>query len=329
MSNDTFKWGIIGPGRIAQRFADGMTAVNDSEISAIASRSTERAQAFASKNNIARHYDNYLSLVQDQDIDAIYIATPHRFHYEQAKLCLEAGKHVLCEKPLTVNAQECQDLIDLAKHHKLFLMEAVWTRYLPIYQQIRQWLDNEVIGDIKLLSSTFGFNMPRSDNDRWLSHDAAGGALLDMGMYNVAISQWVMGEDPIKVQAMSHLGNTHVDEMTSANLLYSNNVVSQFTCAFTSLLTNDFFIYGSKGHIRISPMFWDCQQASLCLEGQTPQTVDLPFKASGFEYEIEEVINCIKAGLLESPITPLSDTLGNMKTMDIIRQQVGLKYRFE
>lgn len=174
MSEQPLRWGIIGPGRIAYAFADALKVVEGTELYGVASRDEERGRVFAQQYHVPQAYTSYEQMAQDPLVDAVYIATPHRFHHEQTLLCLEAGKPVLCEKSLTVNARQSQELIALAQSKNLFLMEALWTRFLPIYAQVREWLDAGLIGDVKLLSASFGFRIPRDVEDRLLNPDLAG-----------------------------------------------------------------------------------------------------------------------------------------------------------
>ncbi len=328
MTSRRFKWGIIGPGRIAHQFVDGLKVIDDAALYAVASSSLERAQAFARQYAGEKTYASYEALVNDPQVDAIYIATPHRFHFDNALLCLKAGKPVLCEKPLTVNAAEARQLIEVSRANHVFLMEALWTRYLPIYQQIRQWLDARAIGDLRLLVSTFGITVPKDQKDRWLNPELAGGTLLDMGVYPLAVSQWVMGQMPQSFSVQAYLGHTGVDELTAALLKYENGVISQFNSNFLTDGVNDFLIYGTTGHIRIHANYWAATQATL-VAGRPTETVSKPFRGSGFEYQIEEAMRCIRAGLLESPAMSHADTLANMQLMDNIRATIGLKYPFE
>jgi predicted dehydrogenase len=328
MANKKFNWGIIGPGRIAQQFGDALLAVDDAALYAVASSNLDRAKAFAQQYHGEKTYDSYEALVNDPQVDAVYIATPHRFHLENALLCLNAGKPVLCEKPLTVNAAETKQLIDLAQAKNVFLMEALWTRYLPIYPQIREWLDAGVIGDVKLLTGNFGFNIPKGETDRWLNPELAGGTLLDMGIYPISVSQWVMGREPQSFSAQAYLGKTGVDELTAVLLKYDNGVISQFNSNFITDGVNEFFIYGTQGHIRIHANFWATAEATLVANGQEV-TVSKPLRRNGFEYQAEEAMRCVRAGLLESPGISHTQTLANMELMDKIRAQIGLKYPFE
>ncbi len=328
MENKVFNWGIIGPGRIANKFAQGLKVVDNAILYAVASSNLDRAKSFSKEYGAIKSYNSYEELTRDPKVDAIYVATPHRFHFENTKLCLEAGKSVLCEKPFTVNANEAKILIDLASRKNVFLMEALWTRYLPIYNVVKKWIADEKIGGIKLLTSTFGFNFERNLEDRKFNNSLAGGALLDLGIYPISISQWLMQQNPESFSAVAHLGETKVDEMLAVNLKYNNGAVSQFSCNFLSTNENDFLIYGTKGYIRIHGMFWGATKATLYL-GEQEFVETRPFKSSGFEYQIEEATNCMKAGKLESSIMPLSQTLENLLLMDNIRKTIGLKYSFE
>jgi predicted dehydrogenase len=328
MANKRFNWGILGPGRIAQQFGDGLKVIDDAGLYAVASTNLERAKDFAQNYGGEKAYDSYEALVNDPKVDGVYIATPHRFHFDNAMLCLQAGKPVLCEKPLTVNAAEAKELIQTARAKKTFLMEALWTRCLPIYDQVRQWLNEGTIGDIKLLVSTFGINIPKGPTDRWLNPELAGGTLLDMGVYPISVSQWVMQEDPESFSAKAYLGSTGVDELTAVLFKYRNGVISQFNSNFITDDANEFFIYGSTGHICIHGPYWGSTSATLNKDGQE-LTVSSPINGGGFEFETAEAMRCIRSGLLESPAMPHAHTLANMEIMDRIRAEIGLKYPFE
>ena len=333
MSTQNFRWGILAPGRIAHKFADGVRAVPGAEVYAVGSRSLERARAFADIYGASKVYASYEELANDADVDAVYIATPHRFHYENTLTCLNAGVPVLCEKPFTVNAAQARELFDLAKAKNLFLMEGLWSRFFPLYRQVRQWVETGEIGEVRLMTSTFGANVPRNIEDRLLAHELAGGSLLDQGVYPIAISQWVFGKDPVSFTAASQLGETRVDELTSVSLVYDDGAVSQFTTTLQVQGANDIYIYGTKGHIHVHPPLWASTRATLVKPGPAGETseltVSLPFRASGFEYEIEDAMGCIRQGLLESTGMTHAATLANMELMDKIRAQVGFKYDFE
>jgi predicted dehydrogenase len=291
VSSSSFRWGILGPGRIAHRFAQDLEVVEGAGLAAVASRSAERARDFAQRYGAHASYDSDEALAADPNVDAIYIATPHRFHHAQARLCLDAGKPVLCEKPFTVNAAQAADLVQLAQAKGLFLMEALWSRYLPVWRQVREWLDDGAIGSVPLISSTFCFRAERDPIDRKFNHDLAGGALLDLGVYNISLSQWVIG---VRLRHdLAYIGDTGVDELTAVTMAYLRDVVSQFTCSFLVDGVNEMAIYGTKGRIRVHPNFWEPTQATLVVGGKE-RVVRLPFRRNGFEYQIEEAMRCIR-----------------------------------
>lgn len=326
---ETIHWGVIGPGRIAHAFAKGLAVIDGGKLYASASREISRAEAFNAEYGAERAYGSYEELVEDPRVDAIYIATPHRFHYDQAKLALEAGKPVLCEKPLTVNAAQARELTDFARAKGVLLMEALWTRYLPIYGVIREWLDAGLIGDVMHVSSTMGFVCPRELEGRMLNHDLAGGALLDLGVYNVSTSQWVFGRNPKSFHASVFLGDTEVDECTDALLDFGDGASAHFCCSLLGNLRGDFQIAGTRGSILIHPLFWCATQATLSTIDRRNESVDRPLRASGFEYEIEAAMKAIRAGAHEEPKMPHADTLANLQLMDAIRASAGFRYRFE
>ena len=325
---DNFKWGILAPGRIARNFAQGLSVVEDAELYAVASSNISRAQSFAESFGGAKQvYGSYVELINDPNVDAIYIANPHRFHADSVEMCLKAGKPVLCEKPLTVTAKQTERLIALAEAEGVFLMEALWSRFLPVWVDVKQWLAEGLIGEVKVITSTFGFNIPRNNDDRLLNLDSAGGVLLDMGVYNVAMSQYVMGRNPISILADGIVGKTGVDERSSGLLNYGGPV-SMFTSNFQAQTANDMTISGTKGSIVIDAEFWAAKKATLTIHDGETTIIEKPFRASGFEYQIEEAIRCIRAGKLQSDVIPWKDTLGNIRTMDQVLTQIGVEYPF-
>jgi predicted dehydrogenase len=318
----------MAPGRIARQFARGLQVIDGACLYAVASSSRQRAEQFTTEvGNVERIYTSYRELVSDPAVDAVYIANPHRYHHDSVALCLEAGKPVLCEKPLTVTARESQELINLAQQKQVFLMEALWSRFLPAWVQVRQWVEEGRVGEVRVMSSTFGVQIPREVDDRLLNRESAGGVLLDMGVYNVAMSQFIMQCDPEIILADGVIGETGVDERSSGLLNYGGPV-SVFTCNFQVNTTNDFNIYGSKGHIRVAPNFWEATAATLTLDTGEVEEFSQPFRATGFEYEAEEAMRYIQAGQLQSDVMPWQHTLGNMRTMDEMLTQIGMHYPF-
>lgn len=322
------QWGVIGPGGIAHRFAAALSVVDGCRLRAVASRAIERAEAFRRKWDGDVAYEGYERLAADASVDVVYIATPHRFHCENALLCLEAGKHVLCEKPLAVNEREAARMVQAARDRGLFLMEALWTRFLPIYGLARTWLNEGRIGEVRQARSSFSIMIERNPEGRLLNLDLAGGALLDLGIYNIALSQWAFEGDPASVAALGYIGETRVDEIISATLDYGAGRMSQFVCGFLANMENELRIYGTRGEIRMNPPFWSSESATLVSLGKEV-TVTRPPRRNGFEYQIEAAAACIRDGQVESNIVPHADTVANARLMDEIRSQIGLAYPFE
>ena len=325
MINDTIQWGILAPGAIAHKFARDLWVAKGGKLRAVAGRDLGRAKAFADEFGAEKATDDLMELAADDSVDIVYIASPHNFHFAAAKALLEAGKPVLCEKPLTLNAAQARELIGISRANNVFLMEAMWTRCLPIYDRVREWLDDGRIGEPRLVTSHFCFPSPYDPSSRWFDPELAGGSLLDLGVYNLAVSQFVMGRKPDKIAAVARFSGSGVDEMLSASLLYENGGMAQFTCGFTSRFDNSLVIGGEKGFIRVAPRFMDAGEAVLTI-GDHTETVREPLRGEGFEFEIEEAMRCLRAGEIESPKMPLDDTLATMEVMDGIRAQIGLRY---
>lgn len=324
----SFKWGIIGPGYIAHQFAKGINVLDDTEIDAVASRSIERANAFGDEYGIKRRYERYAELAEDPAIDAIYVATPHPFHREHSVLCLKAGKPVLCEKPLTVNAHQAAELIHVARSKGIFLMEGMWTRFLPIYKTVREWLSQGVIGDVRMLKADFGFRVLWRPEDRHINLQLAGGALLDVGVYELALASMVFQRPPQKIQSMSHIGSTGVDEQSAMLLGYDLGQLAVFSVAVSTSTPHDAWICGTEGSIHI-PDFWRATRATLSLANGRQKTVERPFDSTGFQFEAAEVVKCVREGKRESEVMPLDESLKILTTLDRVRGQCGVEYPIE
>jgi len=324
----TTKWGIMGTGWIAEKFAADLKQVKQAELTAIGSRTSESAQKFAAEHDIPQVYGSYQELVDDPDVDVIYVATPHPFHKENVLISLRAGKAVLCEKPFTVHSTELVELIQYARENKLFLMEAMWTRFLPPIQKVRQWLKEGQIGEVQLLKADFGFRTEWDPNNRLLNPKLGGGALLDAGIYPISFASMVMGYKPDKINSTAHIGSTGVDEQFSVLLSYPNGKTASLNGAVRLNLNNEAYIYGTEGSIHI-PNFLMAKTASLFRDNQVIETYTDDRKTDGYAFEAEEVSRCIQEGVTESPIMPLDESLGIMNIMDEIRKQWGLRYPFE
>jgi predicted dehydrogenase len=323
------RWGILGTGFIAGKFAEALAFLPDAELAAVGSRTADSARRFAETFGIGRFHDSYKLLAQDPDIDVIYIATPHNLHMENTILCLNAGKAVLCEKPFAVNARQSAAMIDLARTKKLFLMEAMWTRFLPIIVKVRQWLSQGLIGEVRYMQADFGFSGDWQPQHRLLNPNLAGGALLDVGVYTVSLASMVFGQPPSKVTGLAHIGQTGVDEQSAMLLEFKDGQLAVLSCAVRTETPQQAIICGDKGRITIHPRFWKATKATISVYGQEDRTVEMPFAGNGYNYQAQEVMRCLRAGKLQSNIMPLDETLEIMKIMDELRSQWGLKYPIE
>lgn len=340
MNTSHFRWGLIGPGGIAHRFAEAVHHLPGTHLVAVAGRSEERARAFAAQWSrdgapaVAAH-TSVPALLERGDLDAVYIATPHAFHGSAVRAALLAGVPVICEKPLVPTAAEAQELIGLAHERGLFLMEALWTRFLPLYDEVGAWLRSGSIGALRAVHSSFAFHLPYDAQHRAFDPVQAGGALLDIGIYNLAISRWALeqslGACPPLLQLQCHgqLAPSGVDQRVSAQLHFEGGVVAQMFCAFDSQACNSLQIQGEHGSIVVPRNFWQGTQAQRLHAGQEPLSVERPFEINGFEGEVREAMRCARAGLVESPRMPHSETLALVQTMDAMRRQLGVRYPFE
>jgi predicted dehydrogenase len=339
-----FQWAVVGPGRIAQRFAQAVQGLPDARLHAICTRDAAQAHRFAAQwaragDAAALVFTDMALMLARDDIDAVYIATPHALHADAVAACLHAGKAVLCEKPLVPHVAAAHTLCSLAQSRGVFLMEALWTRFLPAYAQVATWLQAQAIGPLRAVQSSFCFAAGFDAHSRLFNPALAGGALLDIGIYNLSMTRWVLQQawglapgdalQALRIDAQGQLAPTGVDQRVAATLSFERGVVSQFVCAFDTQADNSLRILGERGHIVLPHRFWEATQAELHQHGQEPQVVPTPFAINGFEGEIDEVMRCVRAGLTQSPVMPHTETLATLAWMDQMRQQLGVRYPFE
>lgn len=332
MTISKIRWGIIGAGNIAKKLADAVFLDPSSELVAVASKSLERSQPFADAHHIEA-CASYKELVDREDIDVVYIATTHNFHYENALLALEHNKHVLVEKPFTVNAKEAQALVDLAAQRGLFLMEAMWVRNLPSMVHLKELLKSGVIGEIKLFNVSFGGIAAPQYIERLTRPELAGGATLDMGIYPITFVNYLLDELPVASHSLCRFSDTGVDELATYLFKYPSGCLANVNTSFNLLTKSEAMIYGSQGFIEF-PAFQQGTTFTLSIHNGTRdiepiQTISVDNHANGFVYQVAEVAKQINAGKLESEIMPLAETVATMALMDNMRKEWGLKYPFE
>ncbi len=320
------QWGIIGTGKIASVYAKDFQYVSNGELVGVASRNPDKAHAFAEKHNIRDVHISYEALAKWEDIDAVYIATPHNRHYEDTKMCLENGKSVLCEKPITVNAAQLQELIKIAESNKVYLMEAMWTWFLPAFNKAVEWYRQGRIGDLRMISSAFGFPAKYDPKGRLYNPELAGGTLLDLGIYNLFTAHRFLDREPQSIAATAHMADTGVDEHLAVTMTYPGDVIAQWASAFSCKLQSDAIISGTKGLIRL-PRFWEAKTAILESTDST-ETFEDTHPCKGYYYETQAFNEWMLQKKSGVPY-PMEMSLRIMGQMDEIRKQIGLKYPFE
>ncbi|HEX7605973.1 MAG TPA: Gfo/Idh/MocA family oxidoreductase [Usitatibacter sp.] len=333
-----FGWAVVGPGNIARRFAQAVQGLEGAALVAVQGRDPGRCAAFARKwGRDGASMDvasDIASLACNERVDAIYVATPHAFHAAAIRECIAAGKPVLCEKPLVAHHCEGLAVVALARRHRVFLMEAVWTRFLPICDVVRAWLRGGRIGRVRAIQSSFCFNSPFDPSSRNYDPAQAGGSLLDLGVYNLTMTRWTLEAalgrcPPLQaLQASGVVGPSGVDHRASATLEFPGGIVSQLTCGFEMSADNTFRIAGELGSIVI-PQFWQATDAELRVAGKDAVAAHRPHRINGFEGEIEEAMAMIRRGDIESPRISHDETLATLEWMDRIREQIGVRYPFE
>lgn len=325
---ESVNWGIIGCGNIANSFARDLNIIPGARLLAVASRSKERAENIGRRFNVERKYDTYSALAEDPDIDVVYIATRHPEHYKASELCLRHGKSLLVEKPFCVNVSESRLLIELARKKNLFIMEAMWTRFLPVIRAIKERIQSGDIGKVNMLFADFGFKAPFDPGSRVFNQELAGGALLDIGIYPISFASLIFDGKPDEISAQAAIGTTGVDESSSFQFKYRDGALALLACTVTGWSPQMAYIVGEDGSFHV-PQFWKAHKASLIWNGETAEIMEPEFMGAGYNYEAMEVMNCLRKGEKESAVMPLDETLEIMETMDQIRLRIGLKYPFE
>lgn len=323
-------WGILATGTIAKKFAATVNAMQTEgqALAAVASREAARAQAFAQEFHVPAAYGSYEALLADENVDAVYIATPNNLHFENAKMCLAAGKHVLCEKPFTTSVNEAAVLYELAEEKGLFIMEAFWIRLLPVLLELRKIIDNGVIGTVKYARSDYGFLADGARKARKFDSALGGGALLDIGIYNLGFMHLVMGGSPKDFTSEVHLNEYGTDDFSVINLYYENGAVAVVTTAIGMVLPRQALIAGTRGTIRLDD-FQKAERLVVQPYDGNEYIVELPFDINGFEYQIREASRCVAAGRSSSDVYTPQMSMETLRLMDDLRESWEMKFTFE
>lgn len=323
--SDKIRWGIIGLGNIANKFAHDINLHSGSTLFAVASRDIDTALDFKNKYNSVLSFSSYEELAKCSDVDVVYIATPHVFHYENTMMCLREGKHVLCEKPMSMNSKQSKEMVALAKSKNLFLMEALWTRFLPTTIKVLELINNNEIGEIKSIKADFGFEAKLSSKNRLLDNKLGGGSLLDIGIYPIFISQLLLGL-PKSFIAKATIDENNVDTSFKATFNYGNKIESVLESTFQKQTPTEAIVIGDNGSLKIHRQFHCSNKITLSREGKPDRVINSNIVGNGYYHEIEEVVSCLKNNLTESEKLPLTFSLELIELLDKIRNRIGLKY---
>lgn len=321
----TYNWGIIGPGKIAHRFAEAVARVPSSRIHGVASRDKARAKEFAERYKAPVFYDRYEDLANDPSIDILYIATPHSFHHEQTVMCLRNKKPVLCEKPLSITYKSSLAMVEAARSNQTFLMEAMWTRFMPATIKVLELIESGAIGDVKYIRGDFGDSFPVDLTSRVYDLKLGAGSILDIGIYPLFLVLLILGK-PAEIKSFAHLAETGADDLANAMLYYKNGSIANILSSniIHSPITAE--IIGTEGTLALHSPWYNTKSLSLIKAGQPPLLIDVPYDGNGFEFQIQEVTDCLDRGEKESKLMSLDFTLLLSKTMDEICRQCGVIY---
>jgi len=330
MEDFTVRWALLGTGAICQALADALAHVPQARLVAVGSRDAARAEAFAARNAAAhpglRPHGRYEALVEDPAVDVVYIGTPHSDHAGSALLALQAGKAVLCEKPFTLNRAQAEAVVALAQERRCFLMEAMWTRFVPAVAEVKRLVEAGAIGAPLSVRADFGFaaeGLP--PEHRALNPALGGGSLLDVGIYPLSLASFLMG--PIEeAQAQAVLGPTGVDVHTVFTLRHRNGAFSQGLSSLRGATPWTAQVLGSGGYIELHTPFFHSEAFTLVRAGEAPLTQRFAHTGNGYAHQVQEVHRCLRAGWLESPVMPLAESLALMGWLDAMRAQIGLRY---
>lgn len=323
-------WGIIATGTIADKFARtlGSMQAEGERLVAVAARAEDRARAFANAHGAERAYGSYEALLADPDVDAVYIATPNHMHAQNTRQSLAAGKHVLCEKPFTTRAEDARALYQMAEDRGLFVMEAFWIRFLPLYETLLELIRSQRFGPLRHARCDYGFIAQGARRERKLRAELGGGALLDIGIYNLGFLRMVMGADPEDFTTQVRFNEFGTDEHSVLQLRYPGGRTAQCAQAIGVQMERQAALYFDKATIYL-PDFQGAYSMTVKPVGEDAFSVECPPEVNGFEYQIREVTRCVKAGKSHSDIFTPEDSVATLRLMDEVRRAWGMKFPFE
>jgi predicted dehydrogenase len=322
---DRIRWGIAATGGIARQFAGGLGQLPDAAIAAVGSRSIDRAAEFAAQVGASRAHGSYEDLAADDDVDVVYVASPHSRHEADTLLFLEAGRHVLCEKPLALNRAQAERMAAAARERGLFLMEAMWSRFLPAWRLVQETVAEGRIGEPLLVEADLGFRRQIDPAHRLFDRALGGGATLDLGVYPVSFASFLLGS-PDAVAAQGHIGETGVDEQVAAVLHHDGGGLAVVKGAIRAWLGSTARVTGSDGWVRLPAMMHHPAHVDISSSDGTRERIEAPIEGEGLRFQAVEVHRCVREGLTQSPVMPLDETCAIAGTLDAIRAQIGMTY---
>lgn len=318
-------WGIIGLGNIARTFAHDLNLFENATLYGVASKNPDRAKKFSDEFGSVNYYKSYEGLTSDSEIDIVYIATPHTSHFENAMMCLRAGKSVLCEKPMGMNFREVKALTDEAKARKLFLMEAIWTRFMPSFEKTLELIRNNAIDEIFYVRADFGFKGDTNPERRIYNKNLGGGSLLDVGIYPIFLSIMTLGL-PVKIQATARMTASQVDGSCMMLFDYENGKKAMLESSIECKTPTEARLYSKTGTLKLHSSFHHAKKITLSKDNAEDEIIDIDYIGNGYYHEIEEVTHCLVNGKTESTKLPHSVSLNLISLMDQVREIIGLSY---
>jgi predicted dehydrogenase len=320
-----YRFGILGPGKIAHRFAEALGTLPQAEVYAVASRDEAKARAFAEKFGATKVFTSYEALAAEPDIDVVYVATPHTYHFEHSLLCMNSRKAVLCEKPLTLSLEKAQQMVATANRNGVFLMEAMWTRFIPAVMEAKRLVDEGAIGSVQFLQGDFGFVAPFNPEGRVFNLALGGGAQLDVGVYPLFLALLMLGK-PQSVKAFAHVASTGADATTAALLQFPSGAIAHILSSVETDSPKEAVIMGTSGSITLHTPWHKSQALTLKKNDGSVARKEFPYASNGLQFQAEEVMRCLDQGLKESPSMPWQMSLLLAEVADEILRQCKIAY---
>jgi len=318
-------WGILGAGNIAGALVEGIRETGEGRVAAVGSRDTARAAAFAERFEIPAAYGSYHDLLSDEAIDAVYVATRNDLHYVNTLDAIAAGKAVLCEKPFALNSIQATEMVDAARTAGVFLMEAMWMRFIPAIVELRDLVMGGEIGEVRTVAADFGFRANAGAGHRLVEPSLGGGALLDLGVYPISLAMILLGE-PASISGSASIGTSGVDEQVAVSMAFPGGAIASAYASFLADSPTEAHVVGTEGRIWVRSRFHNPERLDLVGADGAVRTIDRPKNGSGYRFEVAEVHRALQADETESPMRTLDDSLAVMRVLDAVRSEIGLRY---